>query len=204
MMKTYPLLNKSDISQLHDSLHFLHVSELKEICTQLSFSTAEKKARIIKQILLFIQTGNTGFVKQIPSSSKRQKGMDYPLLPETKMVYGVYKIDARTRSFFKELIGPHFHYTVYGLDWIKERWLSGNPPTYKEFAEFWQKEYTTRKGQKGPLKQEWAYMNFIRNFSEKNPSSSRKELLLEWEKARKIEFQKVQKILEKITHFDQV
>lgn len=186
------------LDELKVYLQYFHVSELKDLCNQLKIPENEKKPGLINQILFFIRTGETVPLRHYPSVSKAQKGVDYPLLPSTFMLYGDFKNDARTRSFFKSLIGLHFHYTVFGLDWLKERWQQGNPPTYQEFAHFWQSEYLLRKDQRNTLKDEWAYLNFARQFADENPHASKKELLNEWKKMRDRQVQNAKEVLGRI------
>ena len=61
------------------------------------------------------------------------------------MLKGGYKNDLKTRIFFKSIIGDYFHFTAFGIDWLKEQWMKGEPPTYKKFADMWTKEYAYRE-----------------------------------------------------------
>ncbi len=58
---------------------------------------------------------------------------------------GSYKNDLKTRLFFKNIVGDHFHFTAFGIDWINEKWMEGNPPTYRDYATMWQSEVDRRK-----------------------------------------------------------
>lgn len=69
-------------------------------------------------------------------------------------------------------MGDHFHFTAFGIDWIKKRCIEGNPPTYGEFTLFWQKEHTARKQRKSSSKQERAYITFLQNHVKKYPNAS--------------------------------
>lgn len=188
------------LDELKVCLQYFHVSELKDLCNQLKIPANEKKPGLINQILSFIQTGVTIHRCEYPTASKALRGINYPMTPEALMLDGAFKNDAKTRKFFKMLIGAHFHYTVFGLDWLKERWQQGSPPTYQEFADFWQSEYLARKDQRNALKEEWAYLNFARQFADQNPHASKKTLLIEWKKVRIRQVQNAKKILEKIGH----
>jgi hypothetical protein len=179
------------VNDLNDALHYLKVEELKEVCLKLQITPRGKKAAMIADIL----KGTNQTIQPLPSICKAQKGASYPLHPKTLMLNGAFKNDARTRAFFKSLIGPHFHYTVYGLDWLKNRWQQGNPPTYQEFAEFWQSEYLNRKGKKSPLKKEWAYLNFLRNCKRENPHLTKDQLLDRWESTRLAQVKKANRLL---------
>ncbi len=198
MKPDYGIDNPMILDELKVCLQYFHVSELKNLCNQLKIPSNEKKPGLINQILSFIQTGASFPIRQYPAPSKARRGINYPIFPEALMLDGAFKNDAKTRNFFKGLIGSHFHYTVFGLDWLKEQWYQGTPPTYQEFADFWQSEYLARKDQRNALKDEWAYLNFARQFADEHPHASKKELLIEWKKMRDLQVQNAKKILEKI------
>ncbi len=109
------------------------------------------------------------------------------------MLYGSgsYKNDLATRNFFKELIGDHFHFTAQGIDWLRERWLEGNPPTYADFANEWRAEYERNKKQKRLPKQEWAYIRFVQEYMQHFPSASKKEVNAAWKAKRQECVQKI-------------
>jgi len=186
--------------ELFDALHYMHVSELKEVCTQLNLPLQGKKGDLIHRIQTFVQTGQIVILKSLPDVSKAQKGVEYPLLPETLALYGSYKNDQRTRAFMKTLVGDHFHFTAFGQDWMKERWQAGNPPTYREFAEFWQAEYVRRQTKKASPKQEWAYLTFIQKYLAEHPQASKNTIVVEWEKVRTLKVNKAKRILENFIH----
>lgn len=98
------------------------------------------------------------------------------------MLYGSYKNDAATRAFLKKIIGPHFHFTAFGIDWLNERWLNGNPPTYQEFADYWIAQTERRKEVPVKPKDEWRYINFLQQMQKEEPSLSKTELMKEWKK----------------------
>jgi hypothetical protein len=177
-------LTLQEMNELNESLHYCKVQELKDICCTLHIPDKGKKPHLIATITSFIKSGTILTEKKIPAASCKQPGINYPLLPETRMVYGAFKNDLATRIFFKKLIGNHFYYTVFGLDWIKQQWMAGEPPTYAEFAAFWQREYLSRQGKVQDLKPEWAYLNFAREFKEKYPTASKTILLSAWEDIR--------------------
>ena len=113
------------------------------------------------------------------------------------MLAGAYKNDLKTRLFFKELVGPHFHFTAYGIDWLEEHWYKGKPPTYNEFAVFWQKEHERRVHKPETPKKEWAYLNFLQHYKEKNPDAPKNEMLDAWARERKNAVYSVMTLLRK-------
>ena len=100
------------------------------------------------------------------------------------MLKGNYKNDLKTRLFFKKIIGEHFHFTAFGIDWLNERWMLGNPPTYQEFADMWEDEYRKRQKTPASAKEEWAYIRFVQGYLIHSPESSRDALNTAWENER--------------------
>lgn len=181
-------------AQLFEALYFLKMGELKHLCEKLDLPYTAKKGEVIEGIKHFITTGKILETPPIPAVSKasayakasadKKKGTSYPLKPETLMLIGAYKNDAQTRAFFKKLIGNHFHFTAFGIDWLNARWKAGKPPTYQEFATMWQREVDTRKDKKPQPKQEWALITFVQKYMERHPNASKTEVTNAWHKKR--------------------
>ena len=176
--------NREQYSILKTALDFLHVEELKVICTGLSIPDKGKKGQIILRILHFIETGTIITEPKIPNVSLAKLGQEYDLAPNSLILKGAYKNDLLTRNFFKKLIGSYFHFTAFGIDWINEKWLAGMPPTYQEFADMWVGEYKRRKSEGSCPKTEWAYINFVQNFIKINPNTTKDRILKAWEAKR--------------------
>jgi hypothetical protein len=176
-----PETSSAELAQLKAALLFLHVSELKNICIQLSIHEKDTKGILITRILYFIETGKIVNEQKIPEISKAKRGQVYTLSSSTVMLKGAYKNDLKTRLFFKQLIGNHFHFTAFGIDWLNERWMSGAPPTYREFADMWQSEHTRRKMAGSQPKEEWAYINFTQKFISDFPHATRQDIVAAWE-----------------------
>lgn len=172
------------MKKISESLHFLKMKELREVASRLGISGQGKKGQLISCILYFIKTGKEQTALKLPDISCAQKGYEYPLKPTTKILKGAYKNDLQTRLFFKKLIGEHFHFTAFGNDWLQERWIAGNPPTYKEFAIMWQREIDRRKKNQVEPKAEWAYITFVQDYTKKYPNYSRDQLVQAWENER--------------------
>ncbi len=176
----HPLLHEQDQQILYDALHYMKVSELKSCCQSLRLPDVGKKGELIQRIMNFIKTGTIKEQQQIPPSSHAKHHLPQPISKHALMLYVSYKNDTETRIFFKSLIGPHFHFTAFGIDWLNERWQQGNPPTYQEFADFWITETERRKHTKAEPKKEWAYINFL----QQNNELSASEAILAWKKLR--------------------
>ena len=191
------LLSEYATQHLYESLLYLKMSQLKEICINLRIPPHKKKIELIQAICTYVKEGKILDIPKIPEISKALKSTFYPLKPSTKILHGNYKNDLATRKFMKTLVGQHFHYTAYGIDWINEKWMNGTPPTYEEFAIFWQKEYEKRQLKKVSPKKEWAYINFVQEYGKSNPYANRKEIMKAWKKELEKHSLFVQTILQK-------
>lgn len=193
------LLSDQELQELFHALHFMNMKELRSFCKTHDIPSIEKKAELIKKIMHFVKTGKILPVNELPAASIAKKGTLYPLTPNTKIMSGAFVNDLRTRNFFKQLIGNHFHYTAFGIDWIEERWFAGNPPTYQEFADMWQREHERRKTIKAQPKKEWALLNFMQQYQAKYPNASKQEVMNAWKKEREKQAKFAYNFLKKIT-----
>ncbi len=170
--------------KLEESIYYLHVEELKELCTKLSLSLKGKKGELVHRIIHFAKTGEKVISIKFPEASCAKRDIVYKISKDSLILKGAYKNDLKTRLFFKEIIGQHFHFTAFGQDWTMGRWLEGSPPTYLEFANMWQQEYEYRKKHKVSPKTEWAYLSFIQRYINKFPNAARKGISESWHKER--------------------
>ncbi len=191
-------LSPQEMKELFDALHFMNMKELRDLCKTYNIPWQEGKAELIKKIMHFLKTGTVLPAKTIPAISRAQKCMNYPLAENTPVLYGAYKNDLKTRIFFKKLIGPHFHFTAFGVDWINARWHDGNPPTYKEFAQMWQKEYELRKKTKAQPKKEWALLTFMQEYQHHHPDASKQQVMAAWKKEREMQVKHARELLSKL------
>lgn len=173
-----------DFQVLEQALLFFHVKELEELLFKYNLSVKGKKRVLIGRLLHFLKTGEKLLTRPLPANVCAKRGELYSLHPHALILKGSYKNDLKTRLFFKDLVGEHFHFTAFGLDWIQERWEKGIPPTYEAFAKMWQKEYERRQ-QVGSLpKEEWAYIRFVQSFIKQFPKASKSKILEAWEEER--------------------
>ena len=187
-----------ELISLKESLHFLHMEELKNLANRLSLLDKGKKLELITRIVHFLQTGEKLLTPKFPAISCA-KDKNIPLLTSGLMLKGAYKNDLKTRLFFKALIGDYFHFTAFGIDWLNERWMEGKPPTYQEFADMWKLEYQRRKEDPVAPKAEWAYINFLQDFYSKYPDFSHKNATKAWDQEREKHKNYVEEILKKKT-----
>lgn len=189
-------LNTLEQKQFQESLYYLKVTELKAIAVHCGLSSKFfNKEALINALVAYIIDGIIKIPVVMPERSKAQKGVSYPLALTTKMFFGSYKNDAKTRAFFKTVIGDYFHFTAFGIDWLNARWYAGDPPTYQEFSTYWKDEYARRKLHKVEPKKEWAYINFVQRCVSEYPSASQKEIIAAWQKERAMQVQVVMQLL---------
>ncbi|GAG53803.1 unnamed protein product, partial [marine sediment metagenome] len=84
---------------------------------------------------------------------------------------------------------------AFGIDWLNERWLKGNPPTYQEFAYYWIKETERRRQQGEPPKQEWALIRFMQKMKVEYPNASKEELIHAWKTKQSKKSQQAQQLI---------
>jgi hypothetical protein len=183
-----------DFAQLQNSLYYLNISQLKNYCDKLTLSTKGKKITLIARILYFLKTSKKIDLAKYPEASMSRGQKNQELKANVLMLKGAYKNDLKARLFFKDLIGEHFHFTAFGIDWLEERWMGGNPPTYQEFADMWQKEYEFRRANGSTPKKEWAYINFVKRYLSTHPKAGYNEILKHW----KIERNKHKDLIDEI------
>lgn len=195
-MNDQKFLTKEKQLVLNDALYYMKMDELKKACVILSLPNHGKKIDLITRIITFVQSGKIITSPTIPKESRSTSHPAQPLTMSSLMLYGSYKNDARTRTFFKKLIGPQFHFTAFGIDWLNDCWLRGEPPTYQEFANYWIKETKHREQIKPRPKDEWKYINFLQQMNKENPLLSKKELMDRWKKLQADKASLVFEILE--------
>jgi len=192
------LLNSEECEALQKSLYVLHVNELKHLCTKLSLCEKGKKLDLILRIRHFAETGKKGVRPKFPKAACGEKGQKIEIAVDSLMLRGVYKNDLKNRLFFKGLIGDHFHFTAFGIDWLNKRWMDGDPPTYGEFAYMWETEWARRKRCFVPPKEEWAYINFVQNYDSQHPNASRTHMMQAWARERDRHVKRVESLLERV------
>jgi hypothetical protein len=193
MKSHFPPLTPPELNQLKESIFYLNLRELKHLAGLLGLPAQGKKGDIISVILAKISHKPLVVFSEMPAVSQSKKMIEPS--PDALILCGSYKNDAKTRAFFKKLVGQHFHFTAFGQDWIKRRWMEGNPPTFQEYADFWQAEQERRKKNKREPKKEWAYIHFLQKYGTEHPNASAQEARKAWHDIRIIHRKRVENIL---------
>jgi Domain of unknown function (DUF6434) len=180
---------------LYEALLFFNIQELRETCKELSLPFSGLKRALVQRIVSWVTTGRLNEEAEIPTQSKARRGVSYPLHLETLILHGNYRNDAKTRHFLKGEIGEHFHFSAAGIDWIKEHWAAGDPPTYREFIEYWKEQHKARQENGSPPKEEWAFIRFTQAYIKANPTALREKIMRAWHTEREDQVQKAKRII---------
>lgn len=101
-MNDQKFLTKEKQLVLNDALYYMKMDELKKACVILSLPNHGKKIDLITRIITFVQSGKIITSPTIPKESRSTSHPAQPLTMSSLMLYGSYKNDARTRTFFKK------------------------------------------------------------------------------------------------------
>jgi hypothetical protein len=173
-------LSQTDLKNLESAIYFLKVTELKQICEKFNQCHKGSKQDLINTLLAFARgDDNYSPNKQISAAEQALRDNANSYDPGVYLVPGVYTNNKASRAILLELIGRHFTFTSYGMDWIKAQWHEGNCPSYLEFADYWQTEYQKRKNRDDfASKQTLKRVNFFREM--KGENLSKQELEKAW------------------------
>ncbi len=180
-------LSSQERDALFESFYVLTMGQLRTVCKYFGLIDTGKKVFLIESLKQYLLTGVELQPQAFPAGSCAQKGEKAELSRDALILFGRYKNDLKTRLFMKKLVGDRFHFTAAGNDWMHERWAQGKPPTYGEFAVWWQTEGQLQR----PLKKEWAFLNFVGQRSD----LSRTEVMRLWKQHQVQTYMQVQKVL---------
>eukprot|EP00392_Amoebophrya_sp_AT5.2_P006986 g6998.t1 len=183
---------------LETALYYLHVPELREVCSgTLKILDKGAKNLLVQRVVAYLrhyprEKPVLASLRSFPPEAGRRAGEDagpsdrfQPTRVENLMAHKVYKNDARHREFFVRQIGPQFHFTAAGIEWLNERWLQGVRPTFQEYIEYWKEtnEELKNSGKKPSAGFQTLQFN---QFQTRHGSKgwNREKLLEEWSKER--------------------
>ena len=163
---------------MRNSLLFLIMSELRDICIKLNINSKGTKQALINNICYF-KEHNKEAKPITPIASVKNTAQQY-ITAENFMIKGIYKNSKCARLFFQKIIGEKFHFTAFGIDWLNDRCAANNSPTYKEFSDMWIEQINIKR----QPKEEWQYIIYVQNFLINKPNATRDELLNGWQNER--------------------
>ena len=166
--------------------------ELTAFCKQLGIPATGKKLEILARIETVLRTGQLpqpevavprGISGQ-PTRKPRHRDSDAPLTLDTPVVN--FKSDQKTRQFFQNVIGPHFHFTAHMADFMREH--KDETLTYGDLVEEWQAEHERRKSAtyKPSIMKSCEYNQFIRDFfaDDQNKGKRLKDAISAWNEVK--------------------
>ena len=138
-----------DLSLLEDAIYYLKVPELEQYLATLRIAAGPRKEAMIAALLRFAGLSptptDTSDSESTSLSAEAKRTLQARFSQQTHIVPGYYTNGPASRVRFKQLIGPQFSFTSYGMEWIRRQWAADRCPTYQEFATFWQTEFERRK-----------------------------------------------------------
>lgn len=155
--------------------------ELTGFCRTKGISTAGGKMEISERIIGFLQNGQIITSVQMPKPSSKFD-WQHTMLNCNTLITDNYKNTENVRAFFCGQIGPHFHFTVEFLKWMK----INQGKTLNEAITEWKRVYALKK--KGEYKTtiapQFEYNTYIRDFMADNPGKSIKDAIQCWKLKR--------------------
>lgn len=141
-----PCLSKADKASLATAIYYCKRAELIALCQYHHLSVTGTKQVLINRLLTDCGITDTA-PKPVPPdiSAIAETGPAHALSPVAYILPNHYTNGRKTRERFQQLIGKHFRFTSYGMDWIRACWAAGRYPRYEEFAAYWQGEYERRQ-----------------------------------------------------------
>jgi hypothetical protein len=194
-------LTPAEKKLLAEDIYYLNMAELRSFCDAhaipymihlekpdgrvVQARDADRKGVVIGRILHFLRTGvikpKTIFRKSVVAS----ESPDYSPTQSDKVLFGHYKNhDQAILKLMKQLTAGEFDFGAIAQEVLRACWSRNHAPTYREFAELWQKAIA----QHSEPNPEWAFLSDRRR---SNTSS-------DWKRVRAPKAARVIAILEKI------
>lgn len=171
-----PDLNKQIDIQDFQSYYWLK-EELQMFCREQGMSASGSKIELNNRILTFLQTGKIETPTRKTKSSQPKE--DEILSLDTVITEG-HRCSQKAREFFKQEIGPHFHFSTYIQNYFKEN----VGKTYRDVIVAWKEEEVRKKdpSYQKILAPQFEYNQFIRDYfaDPQNKGKKREEAIASW------------------------
>jgi hypothetical protein len=158
--------------------------ELQLFCRENGLSASGTKIEIAERIECFLLTGE---IKKPVSKSvpKQQQTQTVPLSLET-VITGNHRCSQEVRAFFKEVIGPKFHFSTY----IQQYFKMNVGKTYRDVVKAWYEEEERKidPSYKKEIARQFEYNQFFRDYfaDPDNKGKSREEAIQAWNQIKKL------------------
>jgi hypothetical protein len=137
--------------KLEQAIYYLHVSELRAVCVLLELEARGEKRELVNRVMAVLR-GRAPLALLDKGRILQKKARDEVLVQKYELhatlLPGLYTNGREARSFLVSQVGPHFRFTVFGMDWIRRQWARGLTPTFSEFIAFWTTESKARESGK--------------------------------------------------------
>ncbi len=157
--------------------------ELISFCGANGLSSKGGKVYLTERIELFLRTGEIEKVEE----ETRQGGWDSEKKITKKTLVINYKNDRRTKEFFVDSIGSHFHFNSYLRQFAKAPNKDAKL-SYGDLVEGWLKEEAKKKDPqyKSTIDRQFQYNQFQRDFYAAEKEASREKFMGAWKLVRSV------------------
>jgi hypothetical protein len=176
MRSLISILSKEEQRLLLHNLNYLHMAEIQSICKKHGIpytitiaaaaaqhrktSEPDRKGIILQRLRHFLKTGKVQRATCFPASVLCFDPPPKKLAASNKLFYGQYdKNNLHMIALLKNLTGGKFQDGAIARILARDFWSKGNAPTFKEFANAWQKARTQHKSPNP----EWAFLTDLAN-----------------------------------------
>lgn len=143
--------------------YYWYLDELVAFCRAVGLPASGQKHEVLARVRLHLDGGSPVDMSAVPTRRRAAPPGARRFAADTP-VDDSFRCDEQTRAFFKQLIGPHFHFTAHLQRFRCEH--RGAPLTYGDLAREWIAEYERRKDKdyRPPIMPAWEYNKFVRDF----------------------------------------
>lgn len=153
--------------------------ELIAFCVQHKLPTQGGKIELVSRIEHFLKNkDNIPQKVQRKKTNQRDSTSDLTL----KTVVNCFKNDLKTRIFFIQHIGKHFHFNAYLREFAKDTFENKERLTYGDLIKGWIKyeELKKQKDFKTEISPQFEYMQFTRDFFANEKNKTRDDAIAAW------------------------
>lgn len=157
--------------------------ELVAFCRIHGISTSGGKIEITERITKFLETGIVDKKPIVPQKKPGSKfNWNNEVLTKETRITDNYKNTENVRLFFKNHIGPHFHFSIAFMKWMKQN----IGKTLQEAINEWIRLYERSKNKsiKTEIAPQFEYNRFIRDFLKDNSGMTLKNAVKHWKQIR--------------------
>ncbi|GGE55618.1 DUF6434 domain-containing protein [Priestia taiwanensis] len=154
--------------------------ELQSFCRQHGMSASGSKGDITERIDVFLRTGEI----QKPVRKRVSKPTENVVLTLHTVITEHHRCSQHVRAFFKEVIGPKFHFSTYIQTYFKQN----VGKTYQDVVNAWHEEEKRKKDPmyKKEISSQFEYNQFTRDFfaDPANNGKSRQDAIDAWKEVK--------------------